>query len=495
MMGPAAELLKEIELQRAKEEAERAARNAEWARQQAEEAARNNTSTATTNKGSVYTEETLAGGGVEIYNSKFSNTLISGTSGRDHITTNSMAKVTIVSGADDDTVSAGGVTDYLYGTAPLVEERVVAYSGDGNDSISCIGNVLVDGGAGSDTINNGNSYTTIYGGAGADSIYSFNSTINAGAGNDTVNLSYGGKNNVIQYAEGDGNDLIQNLGSSDTLGIYGGYSTQTSGNDVLVYVGSGTITLEDASGKTVNIEKSSYAFPTSGAEKFATPTTSTPITSTPTTYTPTNYVYTGGNRSIYDYAGEQIILSMLPTGLNFIGNDFYFYAGEDELAIMDVKEKVIDFRDGYGGEFAKAYATDNAGNIDARNVAGFQYIVGAENGSNIILAGNDGSNLWGNTGNATDILYGGAGYDTFFAGKGDGDDAVQNASAADNVNLYNVTLSDIVLADESNGVIGLAFNTGNVITIQSTDYISAKINLADGKSYRFNHATKSWLSA
>ena len=63
------------------------------------------------------------------------------------------------------------------------------------------------------------------------------------------------------------------------------------------------------------------------------------------------------------------------------------------------------------------------------------------------------------------------------------------------MNLYNVTLSDIVLADESNGVIGLAFNTGNVITIQSTDYISAKINLADGKSYRFNHATKSWLSA
>ena len=156
---------------------------------------------------------------------------------------------------------------------------------------------------------------------------------------------------------------------------------------------------------------------------------------------------------------------------------------------------IIDFRDGAGNAFAKAYAADAPGIIDGRGLAGFEYIVGSDEGANTIYAGNEGSNIWGNTGNAADVLIGGAGYDTFFVGKREGNDAVLNATSADSVNLYDVTLNDIVLADESNGVIGLAFNTGNVITIQSTELLSAKINLADGSAYRYNHANKAWQTA
>ena len=38
-------------------------------------------------------------------------------------------------------------------------------------------------------------------------------------------------------------------------------------------------------------------------------------------------------------------------------------------------------------------------------------------------------------------------------------------------------------------------DTGAIISIQSTDTLSAAINLADGSSLRFNHATKAWQNS
>ena len=204
------------------------------------------------------------------------------------------------------------------------------------------------------------------------------------------------------------------------------------------------------------------------------------------------YVYTGGNQTISNYAGEKIFIGMLPTGLNFIGDDFHFYSETGELIVEDVMDKIIDFRDGWGNEFAKAYAATNPGVIDARNVAGFGYIVGSDAGTDIIYAGNESSKLWGNTGNYDDALIGGAGEDTFFTGKYEGNDVIFDAAAQDNINLYDVSLSDIVATSENNGTLAFAFNTGNTVIIQSTETLSAKINLADGLSFRFNHANKSF---
>ena len=221
----------------------------------------------------------------------------------------------------------------------------------------------------------------------------------------------------------------------------------------------------------------------------------TPIDTGSSANTTTSYTYTGGYQSIYNYAGAPIFLGAFPTGLNFIDDDFHFYSATGELLLKDVDGIVIDFRDGWGNAFVKAYAADNPCVIDGRNFSGFQYLVGSDDGSNTIIAGNDGSNLWGNKGWATDLLIGGANGDTFFTGKSEGNDAIQNASAADSVNLYDVRLSDITFTAEDNGTLGIAFNTGSVITIQSTDFISAKINLADGNSYRFNHQTRSWQGA
>ena len=153
---------------------------------------------------------------------------------------------------------------------------------DNNDSIFSdynytfkTSNVTIKAGAGNDTIRNYADKTTIDAGSGNDYIYNsgYNVTINGGTGNDTVLL---GRNyNLIQYANGDGNDSIKNFASTDTLSITGGtYSSQTSGSDVILTVGSGKITIVGGKGKTLNIKGTKASSTTSKATKTSTTTTS-----------------------------------------------------------------------------------------------------------------------------------------------------------------------------------------------------------------------------
>ena len=137
----------------------------------------------------------------------------------------------------------------------------------GNDYIYNNGDtVTIDAGAGNDSIRNSSGYyVSIAGGAGKDSIYSYYgyySTINGGAGNDLISLAGSAEGKLIQYAAGDGNDTIWGFDSASTLSISGGsYSTQESGNDVLVKVGTGTIRIKNAYAAVdkVQINKKSIA--------------------------------------------------------------------------------------------------------------------------------------------------------------------------------------------------------------------------------------------
>ena len=140
----------------------------------------------------------------------------------------------------------------------------------------------------------------------------------------------------------------------------------------------------------------------------------------------------------------------------------------------------------------KAYLATQPGIIDGRGIEGFEYIVGSALGSDEISAGDDGSQLWGGAGISADLLRGGGGVDNFLLGKNDGNDHAANASIEDTINLYDVALSDIIITASDGNLIGIAFNTGNVITTQSTGDLSARFALADGSAYRFNHTDKTW---
>ena len=122
-------------------------------------------------------------------------------------------------------------------------------------------NVTINADKGNDSIKSENGQNVIINsGAGNDSIYSngSNSTIKGGTGNDAISLDSDAKNNVISYANGDGNDVIYGLNEDDTVLISKGTSSlATIGNDIIVTVGRGKISLIGAASlSSVNIVSS-----------------------------------------------------------------------------------------------------------------------------------------------------------------------------------------------------------------------------------------------
>ena len=153
---------------------------------------------------------------------------------------------TIVGSAGDDTLYNDSLTNY-----------VLLDGGAGNDLLYSKADsfyVTLRGGADNDTIESYGYYNSIIGGSGNDSIQIYDySTINGGNGNDSIELD--GIGNIVEYASGDGNDVILYYSSFDTIRITDGstYSTTRSGSDTIISVGSGSITLKEAVTGMLNI--------------------------------------------------------------------------------------------------------------------------------------------------------------------------------------------------------------------------------------------------
>ena len=232
-------------------------------------------------------------------------------------------------------------------------------------------------------------------------------------------------------------------------------------------------------------------------ENSETSTTDESETSAPVaTSSEVSYIYTGGNMIIDNYeSGEKIALGTYPTGGTFVDGNFVLSSDSGNLVIQDATDKVIEFVDGAGNDFIKAYGATNPGVIDGRGIAGFEVITGSAEGTDWIYAGNDGSQLWGGEGSAADLMVGGNGSDIFIGGKNQGADIFSNAEPKDAVYLNDAILSDVIATAEKDGLIAISFNTGNAVALQSSEVLSAAIILADGSAWRYNHATKSWQSA
>lgn len=130
-------------------------------------------------------------------------------------------------------------------------------------------------------------------------------------------------------------------------------------------------------------------------------------------------------------------------------------------------------------------------NIDATYSSGMNYLFG-DGYANVIAAGMGNSALWGSSDYESDLLIGGWGYDTFYCGKYDGNDAVINASFGDLVWLYNTSIFDIMQTTYDGTTIGLLFNTGTALFVSCNDVFSPTFVTADGFQYIFNRATGSW---
>ena len=191
------------------------------------------------------------------------------------------ANVTIIAGSGADTVGNKGI-------------GVIIDGGDGNDNIrnSKSGTTTtISGGAGDDEINNHASYVVIDGGTGNDSIRTYrysnldttpvNVTISGGQGNDSISIGKPTRSSIVGepdsgiatgmvvYNEGDGHDSVWGYGDTDSLQINSsvGWSSVVSGNNIVITVGDGSITLVDAATSSgVNINGVTYPIDTDNTD-------------------------------------------------------------------------------------------------------------------------------------------------------------------------------------------------------------------------------------
>ncbi|MBQ6297517.1 MAG: hypothetical protein IJK81_07470 [Selenomonadaceae bacterium] len=163
------------------------------------------------------------------------NVSIKGDDGNNIVVNTSAGSNAIIeTGKGNDTITNSGASAYINGED---DDDVIINTSTGS-------NAIILAGTGNDIITNSGAKVSI----------------NGGDGNDTITNS--GANVLIQYDGG--NDIIEGFNATSTLSISNGtatYSSQTSGQDVLVTVGDNKIVLSNAASlSAVNI---------SGTEKIA----------------------------------------------------------------------------------------------------------------------------------------------------------------------------------------------------------------------------------
>ena len=132
---------------------------------------------------------------------------------------------------------------------------------------------------------------------------------------------------------------------------------------------------------------------------------------------------------------------------------------------------------------------DNINKIDASNSNGNNELFG-NSSNNEIHAGKGNDALWGGKG-GNDLLYGGEGQNTFLYGVHEGNDTIYNSVSTDKVDLYNVSLSDIVSAGEIGHDFVLNMSGGESLTIKGQNGASNFI-LSDRSAYSYSRESHSW---
>ena len=299
------------------------------------------------------------------------NITIDGGAGNNYVLLyNDSSNVSVKTDSGKDTIYSGG-------------KKIKINSGTGNDYVylyTASSNVSVDAGNGNDTIYGGGQNISIDGGAGNDYIQLFISsddvTVKAGKGNDIIR-SYSTLGNIFQYSNGDGKDVIYNFSDNDTLQISGTSSTLTSGNDTVIKVGSGSITLKNylVPNPTPTLP-SGWKYGTSSKSN----STSTIITASVATAETTIDLTQNYGEKVLKVDGSKVTKSLTVTG-NSLNNTLTGGKGADTI---------------YG----------NAGNDKISGGTGADLLYGGD--------GNDSLN----GGDGADFLIGGAGTNTLTGGKG-----------------------------------------------------------------------------
>ena len=317
--------------------------------------------------------------------------LINGDSS-DEIVMNNAKYVTINGGNGKDSI--GNFNDNVLINGEAGNDMIInnhcyntsIFGGNGNDSIQNHGeNAIISAGTGEDYILNMANKITINANEGNDTILNEGNTITitGGAGNDLVTLTSYHSSDLIKYADGDGNDTIMGYDSSDTIHITSGnYTTITSGQDVKISVGSGSILLENAKNKNLNI-KGTYigsSTSTTGGGTSTSTSTSTTLTITNSTKSPVTV----------DSAIKTINASTRTTAVKIIGNSLantiYGGKGNDTLTGGSGADVFV-----YSSGGGKDVITDYTAGQDKIKITGAKISKSSVSGNDVILTVGSGS--------------------------------------------------------------------------------------------------------
>lgn len=180
----------------------------------------------------------------DTYTNTFDGATINALGDGDTITNIGSANVSIVGGSGNDSILSIPREIYRENTGEyetITPDNCTLRGGEGEDTLrneipypNAGLNVLMDGGKGKDSI----------------VVESVNDvTINGGKGNDSISLSSDAVKSFIQYKSGDGNDIIWGFNETSTLEIGGGngtYSAKKKGDNIILTVGKGKISLVGA---------------------------------------------------------------------------------------------------------------------------------------------------------------------------------------------------------------------------------------------------------
>ena len=457
------------------------------------------------------------GGNDTIINSA-ANVTINGDAGADKIiSTNSSVAANGGEGNDYleiegyyNTINGGAGNDSIYNSGRSTN----IYGGSGDDSIvnSNALYVTINGGTGNDTIENYSNYHVINGDAGDDAIYSYtgngleinggegndyiyiygnDSTISGGTGNDSISLER--YEHVIVYASGDGNDWISGYNLSDTISIVGSsyYTTLTSGNDVIISLSSGAMTLDNASNQEINITGGRYTMTGTEIQNFTDNTTITGTDKNDTLESRASHVkiYGGaGNDSIYN-EGAKVTISADEGDdyISSIGDNVKINAGvgNDSIYNCDLRAfagSSVSIDAGTGEDFIENLGTNVTIDAGAGNDSIWNY------GSSAKIDGGDGNDSiqnWGDNvtisgGKGNDLIYLYSTDNTAPSGNvyvytiGDGNDSISGYNASDTISISGAKYStltsgsEVIVSVTGSGSIKLVGASGEKLNIVGT---------------------------
>ena len=370
-------------------------------------------------------------------------------------------------------------------------------TGKGNDSIyNELGYyATINTGKGNDTImsSSGNG-SSINAGAGDDKIslrggYSYTVTLEGGTGNDTI---YGSGNKTLhKYKSGDGNDVISNWSANDTLSITGGtYTRSTVGNDVVLKVGSGSITLLNAKGKTINIDGTlavgKTITNTKNKKKLSGTSYADTITNSGSRVTilggkgNDSITNTGSRVSIIGGKGNDWIFNeIVGTAAAGSYNTISTGAGNDTLSNDGANALILT---GTGNDSVLNYGANSTINLGDGNDKIINQSNEHDRGSNVSIVGGAGKDTIWNNGGEKITIAGGTGNDSIINSgtktlykyaKGDGNDTIWGFNSLDTIRITGAkytrsTVGSDVVLKVSKGSITLKDAANTTINIKGT---------------------------